>query len=405
MIGQNSTGSELKSVAVSELKVGQAFSESVYIDEDNLLVPIKVSIIRKDLEMLETLGINTVYTSGEVLKTPSQEDAENRQEEAFRPPGESPRIDPSHSFTTIQENKSAYRVYTTLIERTNYLFAKISEGASLDNRSVNAISTQLLQALRNQREQFIGFVLGGEVRGRAMAKSAVNCAILSALTAQEIRLPSHKILFTIVGALLHDAGMFRLPRKLVEKEGELTEAERKQIRSHPLLSHGVAVQGLSYPEEIGEMVLQHHERWDGNGYPHRLPGDAISLGARIISIADSFEAMVSPRPYRDSIVGYQANKNLLADNSRRFDPDLLKVFILTMGVYPIGSIVCLNNGTIARVSAVRSSTPLRPKVQVLMDEQKRIRKNEEATFIDLFTEKKLYIVRAVDRKELSEMYA
>jgi len=85
--------------------------------------------------------------------------------------------------------------------------------------------------------------------------------------------------------------------------------------------------------------------------------------------------MVSQKAYRNSLTGYQAMKNLLADNSRCFDPGVLKTFILIMGIHPIGSIVLLNNGTTARVMETRSDAPLRPKVQVLIDEYKNIFKN------------------------------
>jgi HD-GYP domain-containing protein (c-di-GMP phosphodiesterase class II) len=159
---------------------------------------------------------------------------------------------------------------------------------------------------------------------------------------------------------------------------------------------------LNYSDEVGNVVLQHHERWDGNGYPHQIAGDGIDMGARIVSVADSFEAMVSHKPYRNSMVGYQAMKNLLADNSRRFDPDVLKAFILTMGIYPIGSIVRLNDDTVARVTEVRPFAPLRPKIQVLIDEHKKVFRNEEGAFIDLLLEKKRYITKAMDLKEISE---
>ncbi|MCL2192333.1 MAG: HD domain-containing protein [Treponema sp.] len=405
---------ELKSIEVSDLKAGLAFSEAVYIDEDNLLVPADISILQKDMDMLETLGVDIVYTAGKPLRggTLKSEDARRaeaqREKEAF----EEKMIEESASkasmpyhFTAAQKNVGTYRIYRTLIERINEIFLRISEGSVISNRPINAISTQLLQALRDHREQYISFVLGSDVKGYEMAKSAVNIAILSALTAQEIRLPSHKILYVIIGALLHDAGMFQLPKKILDKKEELTAGERKQIRGHPLLSREIVVRELSYPDEIGDIVLQHHERWDGNGYPYRLPGNNITIGARIVSIVDSFEAMVSHKPYRSSIVGYQANKNLLADNSRRFDPDILKVFILTMGVYPIGSIVRLNNGMVVRISEVRASTPLRPKVQVLVDEFNHLHTAAEGTFIDLLTEKRLYIIKALDTQDLSEINA
>ena len=395
MSEQKDTGSKLKTIAVDSLEAGTAFSEAIYIDDDNVLVPARIPILQRDLDRIMALGIETVMTAGEPVdvKSPGN-DLEN----------EVSKINTALSFSTTQKNKNAYRVYTMLIERINGLFIKISEGNSVDSRAINTISTQLLQALRSQREQYVGFILGGEVKGYEMAKSAVNIAILSALTAQEIRFPSHKILYIIVAALLHDVGMFQLPKRILEKKGALTEEERKQMRNHPTFSRDIVVRDLAYPDEIGDIVLQHHERWDGNGYPYNLPGSNISIGARIVSIADSFEAMVSLKPYRNSILGYQANKNLLADNSRRFDPDILKVFILTMGVYPIGSIVRLNNGTVARVSEVRASTPLRPKVQVLVNEFRQMPKNEGGHFIDLLTEKRLYIAKAMDPTELSDIY-
>jgi len=391
-----SNKNEPKSIPLASLQAGTAFSEAVYIDEDNILVPAGIPIQQRDLDKIMTLGIDTVQTTGEPLHpeepgkgNPESGDNKNKL---------------MRLFSTVHKNRNAYHVYTMIVERINGLFVKISDGTAIDTRAINTISTQLLQALKNQREQYISFVLGGEIKGNEMAKSAVNIAILSALTAQEIRLPSHKILYIIIAALLHDTGMFQLPKKILEKKGTLTEEERKQIRNHSLLSKNIVIRNLGYPDEIGDMVLQHHERWDGTGYPHRLPGNSISVGARILSIADSFEAMVSPKPYRGSILGYQANKNLLADNSRRFDPDILKVFILTMGVYPIGSLVVLNNGTVARIAEVRASTPLRPKLQVLMNKFKKLPSNEEAGFIDLLTEKTLYITGAIGPKELLEMY-
>jgi len=300
------------------------------------------------------------------------------------------------------KGRESYRLYRTFIERINEVFLKISEGIPLDRKPINATATELLQSLRTHREQFVGFVLGGGVRGYEMAKSAVNIAILSALTAQEIRLPSHRVLYAVIGAFLHDSGMFQLPVEILEKKGELTAEERKLVQKHPLLSRKIAVIGLSYPGEVGEIVVQHHERWDGKGYPYRASGNAISVGARIVSVADSFEAMVSPKPYRSSIVGYQANKNLLADNSHRFDPNILKAFILTLGVYPIGSFVRLNNGIVARISEVRATTPLRPKVQILTDETGSA-KSGETVFVDLQTEKGLFILKALDLKEIGEL--
>jgi HD-GYP domain-containing protein (c-di-GMP phosphodiesterase class II) len=284
------------------------------------------------------------------------------------------------------------------------IFLRVLEAEnSTDNQLINIIGTQLLQVLRSERNKFIGFILGAEVKGFEMAKSSVNTAILSGLCALELKLPHHRILAIIIGALLHDIGMLRLPIEIIEKRGGLSEAERLRMRSHPLHSQRMVMKEFAYPDEIGEIVLQHHERWDGEGYPYHIAGENIELGARIVSIADAFEAMVSPKPYRSSIVGNQAIKNLLADNSRRFDPEILKVFITTIGIYPIGSIIQLNNGIIARVSETRAEAPLRPKMQVLVDEAGKMIKNEDIIYLDLFIQKNLYITKTLGAKEFLQL--
>jgi hypothetical protein len=109
--------------------------------------------------------------------------------------------------------------------------------------------------------------------------------------------------------------------------------------------------------------------------------------------------MVSKKPYRTSMVGYEAMKALMSDNQSRFDPDVLKAFIAIMGIYPIGSIVVLNNKAIARVTEVQSGAPLRPKVQVLINEQGE--KQQGGAILDLLAEKSHFISRALNPRELS----
>jgi len=310
------------------------------------------------------------------------------------------------SLSDVYENKGTYRVYTSLIRKMNKVLVSISNNSAVpENEEITSdISIPLLQAVRNNRKQLIGYILGGEVKGYEMAKSAINTAILSSLCALEINLPHHKIPIIINGALLHDVGMLRLPKEVTEKLGGLSDSERQLIRSHPILAYKIVVKRMHFPDDVGIIVLQHHERWDGQGYPNNIAEDYIDIGARIVSIADAFEAMVSPKPYRNSITGNQAVKNLLSDNSRRFDPTILKAFVLIMGIYPIGSIVRLNNGAVARISEVRSIAPLRPKVQVIVDHANKIYRNEEGEFLDLLTETSLYITKAMDKKEFTEQY-
>jgi hypothetical protein len=102
------------------------------------------------------------------------------------------------------------------------------------------------------------------------------------------------------------------------------------------------------------------------------------------------------------MIGYQAMKNLLSDNSRRFDPDVLKSFIRIMGIYPIGSIILLNNKAIARVAEIHKDAPLRPLIRMLIDENGKAYEKDEGALIDLLSEKSLFIARALDPKEISQ---
>jgi HD-GYP domain-containing protein (c-di-GMP phosphodiesterase class II) len=411
----------MKKVPVDALKAGMIFSDPVYIEGNNLLVPAGVEIRQKDIDRLKTWGVTTVETVGKTI-APKNSQNEEKTTAAQDAPGSSAQSGPADAekaphtqektkkgsvitLTEVQENKSAYRAYMDLIERLDQVLQGIASGVSVEARSIDNITGKLLQSVREQRNSFIGFILGGEVAGHEMAKSSVNTAILSSLIAAELKLPNHKVMQIVTGALLHDVGMLRLPKEIVEKHGGLSPAELSRIQAHPLYTYKIVNKELLYPEEVAVTVLQHHERWDGEGYPRRISGSAIDLGARIVSVADAFEAMVSQKPYRNSMMGYQAMKNLLSDNSRRFDPDVLKAFIQTMGIYPIGSIILLNNSAVARVTEVQGSAPLRPKIHILIDEFGKVYKQDEGDTVDLLAEKGLFIARAIDMKEISQKTA
>jgi HD-GYP domain-containing protein (c-di-GMP phosphodiesterase class II) len=380
----------MNKIQVRNLRPGVIFTEPVFIDGDNLLVPAEIPIRQKDIDQLNDWGVDVVETEGSIM-----------DENAAKAP-KVKKTDPRLSLTEVQENKGPYRAYVGLIERLDTVFVGIAGGANVEARSIDYITSQVMQEVRDQHNSFIGYILGGEVIGRDLAKSSINAAILSSLIAQELKLINHKILQITTGALLHDVGMLRLPRNILDKKGGLSEAEHRQMKAHPLHGYKIVIKELSYSEEVGSVVLQHHERWDGEGYPRRTAGAAIDIGARIVSVADAFEAMVSQKSYRNSMVGYQAIKNLMADNSRRFDPNVLKTLVKIMGIYPIGSIVLLNNKAMARVIEVHGEAPLRPKIHLLINEYGRVFKPNEGDDIDLLTEKSLFISKAVDPKDIGE---
>ena len=132
--------------------------------------------------------------------------------------------------------------------------------------------------------------------------------------------------------------------------------------------------------------------------PKQLKKDAIPLFARIVAVADSYVAMVKERPYRSHMIGYDAIKTIISDNFKRFDPNVVKAFLNGMGIYPIGSIVLLNNGAIGRVVEINGEAPLRPKLEIIIDETGD--KLQEGRKFDLLKSGDNFIVRAIDKKTL-----
>jgi len=393
-----------------ELRAGQIFSAPVYTEGNNLLVPIMLPLREKDINFLHSCGIMNVWTEGYALNInkdePEEElaaleevEMEEEVEEENSPVTTQKPI--KFSIQDVTENSGPYRTYKTLIDKANTVFTCIKSGIDVELNAIDSICDQLLQDLRNYRVSFIDFILGGEVTGHELAKSSVNTAILSALTAQEVNVPDHKIHNIVAGALLHDVGMLRLSKGITEKKGGLSDAELEQIKSHPLHSSKIVSKELFCQQEVNLIALHHHERWDGKGYPDHLAGNAIDIGARIVSVADAFEAMVSKKPYRNSLVGYEAVSKLMADNSSRFDPAVIMGFTKIMGIYPIGSIVRLNNRAIARVIRVHNDATLRPVIQILLNEKGKILSRTEQKTIDLLNDKTLFIKHAINPTEFT----
>lgn len=154
---------------------------------------------------------------------------------------------------------------------------------------------------------------------------ASRVTVFSQAMAKTIGLDKERLSVLRLGALLHDVGKLAVPPAVLLKPGPLTEVEFVQVRRHP--AAGVRMlRALGAPSEILPSVLHHHERWDGAGYPRGRVGERIPLEARILTVADSFDAMTSTRPYRASRHVPDALEELHRCAGSQFDPELVGVF-------------------------------------------------------------------------------
>ncbi|MBN1685960.1 MAG: HD-GYP domain-containing protein [Spirochaetales bacterium] len=376
----------MKRIPVTILKPGMKFTKPVYVDETNLLVPERVEIRDKDLKRLEKWNIEAVLTDGVVVT----------QEAVLK--------DTADKIETVMDQgggAAKKQLYRTSVAQTDRVFSELRINRVVDKRETDRIVERVLRATTESPEEMLAFVLRDEKSEPSLGLSAVNTAILSLLVGATLKLDQLRLKTLATAALLHDVGMVKVPDDIISKNANLTPDETKKMRAHPLYSYQIICKVMGYPEEVGMIALQHHERWDGKGYPRTLSEKKISIEARIITVADAFEAMVKEKPYRNSMIAYAAMRQLLNDNSRRFDSEVLKVFIKSIGIYPLGSFVLLNNGSIGRVIKVNENAPLRPAVRLLVDRNGKKYENDEGAILDLAKDTDVFIARAIDPKAIA----
>ncbi|HZP81235.1 MAG TPA: HD domain-containing phosphohydrolase [Chthonomonadaceae bacterium] len=139
-------------------------------------------------------------------------------------------------------------------------------------------------------------------------------------------LSSEQIYHIERGALLHDIGKIGIPDRILLKPGRLTRAEWIEMRKHPVIGYQMCAR-IEMLKRASQIVLHHHEAWDGTGYPDGLTGEAIPLGARIFAIADTLDAITSDRPYRAAMPFRAAREEIIKYSGRQFDPEIVQVFL------------------------------------------------------------------------------
>jgi diguanylate cyclase len=185
---------------------------------------------------------------------------------------------------------------------------KMIDSPSVRGATINTVINTLFE--KNSRE---------EAHSKRVSDLATRLAI-------SLKLPSAQIDKVRTAGLMHDIGKIIVPDDVLDNPGSLTETEQANIRKHPEI--GFRILNCS-PEmaELSQAILQHHERWDGKGYPNGIAGKEIDICARIIAIADAYDAMTSSRPYRDALPAETAMSEILANADKQFDPELADIFV------------------------------------------------------------------------------
>ncbi len=189
------------------------------------------------------------------------------------------------------------------------------------------------------------------------------CALMVAL-GRQLNLPDDDVREAGLAGLVHDLGKSVMPMDVLNKPGKLTAEEFAIIRRHPEEGHRMLLEAKGVGEVPLDVCLHHHEKISGNGYPHGLKGDDISVFARMGAVCDVYDAITSNRPYK---AGWDPSESVqrMAQWTRegQFDESIFQAFVRSIGIYPTGSLVKLNSGKLAVVVAQGSQSLLQPLVR------------------------------------------
>ena len=388
----------MKTIKVEDLKPGMSFTKPVFIDRNNVFVSENYKIREADIMRLRRWGIREVFTYGDVIE-------EDRKEESSVSSSDvkTEYIVEKH----IEDVKNIPDFFLTL-DNLEDLVGKISDYLTSEERVVPA---NLVNDLRKKIENLVDILTNAKnvilaVPYRNFPKDhpfylyahSVLATVYALVLGHALSFPKHKLIELGIGTICMDLGMLRLPRRIIEKEGSLTDEEFKIIKAHTIIGYKFAFESMKLKNNIAVVALQHHEAFDGTGYPKRLRGKDISEYARIAAIVDNFSSLCEERAYRDKMTEYNAMKELLSLGMAKFDPLFLRAFLLRMSMYPVGSLVKLGDGRIALVISPNKDKPLRPNIRIIVNQNGEVPKDVEV--IDLSRNVDVYISAMLKPSEL-----
>lgn len=272
----------------------------------------------------------------------------------------------------------ATRHYRDFQEVTNRIFADGRLGRHLDIAPVqDAVQTSVESLLRNPDALLYLAQLGN--RSPETAAHSLRVAILALAFGHHLKLPHHSLVTLGVGALLHDLGMARLPQTLLANRESPSLADHRALEQHVALGGEMASGIRGLPQDALDVVLMHHERHDGAGYP-RGTAKPRSLLAQITAVANHYDMLTSDASSHP-LSPHAALLRLYTLRDTMFEGVMVERFTQCIGIYPVGSVVEFNTGHVGVVAAINRGRFLRPRVALMLDNQGR--RYAPAKIIDL----------------------
>jgi len=318
-------------------------------------------------ERQRALGIAPSATSApppraRPLSPPRQDGPADSELAAWMPPGwpvPAPRNRTRVPFHV--EIAEAQNIHREALRQVRELTEQARNRRSLNLEPVYDTVGQVVTSLE-RNEQAFASLLWVKSRDDALHKHMINTCVLAAMLAEPAGLREHAQALAL-GALMHDIGKVCLPTEDLRGHDGLSAAQG-EFQEHPAIGAALAAR-CGLPAVVMEAISQHHERFDGCGYPLGLRGAAISPAGRVVAVANAYDALTAESPTHTRMLASEAMRAIAAQAGKAFDPQAVGSLVQAVGLFPVGSVVALSTGERAIVAALNASAIARPTVLVI----------------------------------------
>jgi putative nucleotidyltransferase with HDIG domain len=354
------TRNRRRRISVDELQVGMYCSD-VYSAEGVLILAAHIPISNPEqVAIFKRLGVETVD-----IDVSKGDDVRPVAPKAVPAPvaAESTVAIPTSYASEFPVAKNLYR---KTILSVQHAISAIKIGKAYSTQEIEETVKGIVESVLRNPDALLNIA---QIRGynEYVYEHSVNVTILACALCHIMEYEKDAIIEAGVGAFLHDLGMIWIPETIVNKPDKLTEAESIVIKRHPQYGIEILKDRKGISELSKTIVIQHHERLNGKGYPRGLKGDQVHEVASIAGIADAYDAMTSNRVHRGALTPQQALAFLYKVSDREFPKKVTEYFVRLLGVYPVGSFVRLTSGEMGIVIRVRKNRILSPDILVLFD--------------------------------------
>ena len=370
-------------IPLSDLKEGMKIASNIYNSDEKRIIDIG-TVVTKDI--IETLKRNSITTVSVMeLLDLKKENTVNTEGTAKKPVIRGILEENGKKILKI-DSEEVVKAKQNTIEKTKSLYETAKSGGSIDFDSMKKEVNKMLASILDNKEAH-SYLSMLKRKDETMYKHAVDVATLSAITAEELNLTKVDVANIMLGALVHDIGKVLIQESLLTKIN-LTKEEEAIIKKHPTQGYKL-VKRDNLDDNIADIVLEHHEKYDGSGYPFQKDNKDISTYSKIVSVCNTFNNLITKGERGIPCTPDKAVKIIISLAKKEFDSDVVKAFQKAIGFYPNNTRVKLSNGSIARVIEQNPTLPLRPVLSIVKHLDGSVSDGLEV--VDLSTSNDLFI--------------